>query len=135
MIEKKGAKSVPVNTSTNDTKKATFALTICVDGSQLCPSVLIFKGVPTGRIVTKEFPTYPPICVYVCQNNTWMKEQCCSSGQNKSWGRTSRLHLRELSLFFCPRFVSLSHDGIGGSCHPPRFGCGGGAYHSGRLYW
>ena len=73
-IEKKGAKAVNVLTSTGDTKRATFAPTICGDGSFLLP-MLIFKGERHGRIATKEFPSYPPVCLFACQKNAWMDEE------------------------------------------------------------
>ena len=66
--KKKGAKAVNMLTSTSDTKRATFAPTICGDGSFLLP-MLVFKGGRHGRIATKEFPIYP---LFACQKNVWM---------------------------------------------------------------
>ncbi len=68
-----GAKTVQIRTSTNDTKRATVAVTICADGT-LLPSVVVFKGAPLGRIATKEFLTYPPNQQYHCQAAAWMDE-------------------------------------------------------------
>ena len=34
-----------------------------------------FKGKPNGRIVQREFPTYPQGMIYACQDNAWMDER------------------------------------------------------------
>lgn len=73
-LARKGEKTVNMRTSTSDTKRATVAVTICADGTVL-PSALVFKGQPNGRIVTKEFPTYPPNHQYHCQAAAWMDEK------------------------------------------------------------
>ncbi len=36
--------------------------------------MIIFKGVRDRRIVQREFPNFPPVCVYACQKNAWMDE-------------------------------------------------------------
>ena len=66
-------KTVHVRSSTNDTKRATVAVTIAADGTVL-PAVVIFKGKPGGCIVKKEFPTYPLSNKYACQEAAWMDE-------------------------------------------------------------
>jgi len=58
MLEVIGVKTVHIRTSTNDTKRATVAMTIAVDGTVL-PSIIVFKGKPDGRITRSEFSTYP----------------------------------------------------------------------------
>ena len=68
-----GARTIHIRTSTNDTKRATVAVTICADGTVL-PSVVVFKGQPLGRIAKTEFATYPPNHQYHCQSAAWMDE-------------------------------------------------------------
>ena len=72
-LAKKGSRCVNQRISTSDTKRATFAPTICADGTSLCP-MLIFKGERDGRIVKREFPHFPPVCIYACQIKAWMDE-------------------------------------------------------------
>ena len=35
----------------------------------------LFLGRPNGRIVQREFPTYPQGIIYACQDNAWMDER------------------------------------------------------------
>ena len=56
-LEVIGVKTVHIRTSTNDTKRATVAVTIAADGTVL-PSTIVFKGKPDGRIARSEFATY-----------------------------------------------------------------------------
>jgi hypothetical protein len=72
-LEVMGRKTIHVRTSTNDTKRATVAVTITADGIVL-PSMVIFKGKPLGRIAKKEFATYPAPHSDCCQENAWMDE-------------------------------------------------------------
>ena len=72
-LEMVGARTIHVRKSTNDTKRATCALTVTASGKLLTP-FLIFKGKPNGRIVQKEFPSYPKENLYACQENAWMDE-------------------------------------------------------------
>jgi hypothetical protein len=60
--------------STNNTKHATVAVTIAIDGTVL-PSMIVFKGETDGRIARTEFGTYPPTHHYRCQDNSWMDER------------------------------------------------------------
>ncbi len=69
-----GARTVHVRTSTNDTKRATVAVTITASG-HLLPALTVFKGKPGGRIAKTEFATYPAGHFYACQKNAWMDEQ------------------------------------------------------------
>ena len=46
---------------TQDTRWATLVMTVCIDGTNL-PPMLIFKEKQDGRIVAKEFPTFPTGC-------------------------------------------------------------------------
>jgi hypothetical protein len=73
MLELIGKKTIHIRTSTNDTKRATVAVTIVWDGTVL-PSVVVFKGKANGRIAKKEFATYPPSHHYHCQDAAWMDE-------------------------------------------------------------
>ena len=73
-LEVVGARTVHVHTSTNDTKRATAAITITASGKML-PPILIYKGAKNGRIVKKEFPTFDKSKYYACQENAWMDER------------------------------------------------------------
>ena len=73
-LETIGVKTVHIRTSTNDTKRATVAVTIAGDGTVL-PSTVIFKGKAEGRIARSEFSTYPTTHHYQCQDNAWMDER------------------------------------------------------------
>ena len=72
-LELVGKKTVHIRKSTNDTKRATFAMTVTASGKSLQP-VVVFKGKPGGRIDKREFPTYPRSMIYACQENAWMDE-------------------------------------------------------------
>jgi hypothetical protein len=66
-------KTVSIRTTPEDNKHATVAVTIAADG-MLLPSMVVFKGSPTGRIATREFSSYPTTSRYRCQANAWMDE-------------------------------------------------------------
>jgi hypothetical protein len=72
-LELIGKKTIHIRTSTNDTKRATVAVTIAGDGTVL-PSVVVFKGKANGRIAKKEFATFPTSHHYHCQDAAWMDE-------------------------------------------------------------
>ena len=57
-LELVGRRTVHVWKSTSDTKRTTLALTVTTSGKALLP-LIVFKGKPNGRIVTREFPSYP----------------------------------------------------------------------------
>ena len=59
--------------STNDTKRATLAMTVTASGKILKP-LIIFKGARNGRIVQREFPNCDNDMIYLCQANAWMDE-------------------------------------------------------------
>ena len=73
-LELIGRRTVHVRKSTSDTKHTTLALTVTTPGKALIP-LIVFKGKPNGRIVTREFPTYPEGLEYACQDNAWMDEK------------------------------------------------------------
>ena len=73
-LEVVGRRTVHVRKSTNDTKRATFAMTVTASGKVLKP-LLVFKGAPNGRIVKNEFPGYTRDVIYACQDNAWMDER------------------------------------------------------------
>jgi hypothetical protein len=73
-LELAGRSTINIRKSTNDTKRATFALTVTASGKQLTP-LLVFKGARNGRIVQREFQTYPQGVVYACQESAWMDEK------------------------------------------------------------
>jgi DDE superfamily endonuclease len=65
-----GAKTVNVRSSTSSTMRATAAVTITAAGGYL-PTMMIFKGVPGGRI-EREFAKYNPGGKYAVQQKAWM---------------------------------------------------------------
>jgi hypothetical protein len=72
-LEVVGVKTVHICTSTNDTRRATVAVTITALGLVL-PSMVVFKGKPNGRIAKREFGDYLATHPYRCQENAWMDE-------------------------------------------------------------
>jgi DDE superfamily endonuclease len=72
-LELIGRRTVHVRKSTNDTKRATFAMTVTASGKVLKP-LLIFKGKRGGRIEKRELTTFPKEILYACQDNAWMDE-------------------------------------------------------------
>jgi hypothetical protein len=68
-------KTVPIHTSSDDTKRVTVVVTIGVDGTVL-PLMLIFKSQPNERIARTKFATYLATHPYRCQANAWMGEVC-----------------------------------------------------------
>ena len=71
----RGTKTIHVRKTTDDTRRATAALTITASGESL-PPMIIFKGSPKGRIVKTELATLDPTCFYRCQRAAWMDEDC-----------------------------------------------------------
>lgn len=69
-----GKKTIHVRKSTNDTKRATFAMTITASGKILTP-YMVFKGKAGARIETREAMTFPRDMYYACQENAWMDER------------------------------------------------------------
>jgi hypothetical protein len=55
-LEVLGRRTVHVRKSTNDTKRATYAMTVTASGKALVTPLLVFKGKPGGRIEMREFP-------------------------------------------------------------------------------
>ena len=70
-LKMRGVTTVTICSSTQDTRQATLAVTVCADETKL-PPMFIFKGKQNGRIAEKEFPTFPICCEYFCQENAWM---------------------------------------------------------------
>ena len=73
-LEILGKKSIVIRTSTNDTRRATIALTIMAAGDQLVPMV-VYKGTENGTIKKRELPNHHPTCIYETQENAWMDER------------------------------------------------------------
>ncbi len=73
MLELIGKKTLHIRTPTNNTKRVTAAVTKAGDGMVL-PSVVVFEGKANGRIVKKEFETFPTSHHYHCQDAAWMDE-------------------------------------------------------------
>ena len=97
-LEMRGLKTVTIHTSKQDTRWATLAVKVCVDGTKL-PPMLIFKGKQYGRIAAKEFPTFPTSCEYFCQQNAGMDK-----GEMFEWVEKFSNHLLQLHqkiLFHC----------------------------------
>ena len=74
MLELIGCQTVHVQKSINDTKRATFAMTVTASGKVLTP-LIVFKGKPGGHIAQLEFSTYPNEMIKACQENAWMDEK------------------------------------------------------------
>ncbi len=72
-LELAGVKTVHMQSSTSDTKRATVAVTVTASGHQL-PLTVIFKGEPGGRIEREEIPRYPSGPLYAMQKKAWMDE-------------------------------------------------------------
>ena len=73
-LELVGRRTVHVRKSTSDTKHTTLPLTVTASGKALLP-LIVLKGKPNGRIVMREFPSYPEGLEYAWQDNAWMDER------------------------------------------------------------
>ena len=73
-LEMVGKKTVHIRKSTNDTKRATLALTVTASGKMIQP-MLIFKGTANGQIVKQDMPGWDNTFLYACQPNAWMDER------------------------------------------------------------
>ncbi len=69
-----GTKTVVIRTTTNDTKRATVALSITAAGDQLVPMVM-YKGTENGHIKQCKLVLHDPTCIYKTQANAWMDER------------------------------------------------------------
>jgi hypothetical protein len=58
-----GKKAVAIQTTMNDTKRATTALTITEAGDQLVPMV-VYKRTENGRIKQRELALHDHMCIY-----------------------------------------------------------------------
>ena len=69
------SRTVTIRRSGNSTVRASAVLTVASDGSKLKP-MLVFKGVPDGRIATRELPHYPSSAnvELFCQRQAWMDD-------------------------------------------------------------
>jgi len=94
-LEILGQKTVVIRTSTNDTRRATVALTITAAGDQLVPMV-VYEGTKNGMIKKRELQHHHPTCIYETQENAWMDE---------------RLMLRWVEDVLAP-YVALAPPGI-----------------------
>jgi hypothetical protein len=73
-IEPRGSRTVNVRTATGDSKGVTVAVTITASG-HLLPSMVVFKGSPTGLIARREIPTLPGGLLYRVNAKAWFNEQ------------------------------------------------------------
>ena len=73
-LEILGKKTIVIRTSTNDTRRATVALTITAACNQLVPMV-VYKGTENGTIKKQELQHHHPTCIYETQDNAWMDER------------------------------------------------------------
>ena len=64
MLEKKGSKTINVQSLITDTKQVTTL-----------PPMLIFKGAPNGSIVNPEFVMFPEGGHDACKKKVWMDEE------------------------------------------------------------
>ncbi len=71
MLELVEKKTIHICMLTNDTRRATVAVTIMGDDTVL-PLTIIFKGNHDRRIAQLEFVTYPARHHYCCQDTVWM---------------------------------------------------------------
>ena len=101
-LEMRGIKTVTIPTSTQDTRCATFAVTVCADGTKL-PPVLIIKGEPNNRITAKEFPMFPTGWEYFYQENTWMDEGAMLEKVEKFSSHSLQQHQK--ILFHCSCWI------------------------------
>jgi hypothetical protein len=74
-LEKRGAKTIHIHKTGNRTKRAMREFTIMAAGNFLTP-MIIFKGMPRGRITQNELPKLDPTSIYACQEAAWMDERC-----------------------------------------------------------
>jgi hypothetical protein len=82
-LELIGKKTIHIRTTTDDMKRATVAVAIAADGT-LLPSMIMFKGLPKGRIARTEFASYPSSNIYRCQENAWMMRGSWLRGSMRS---------------------------------------------------
>jgi hypothetical protein len=96
-LEILGKKTVIIRTSTNNTRRATVALTITATaaGDQLVPMV-VYKETENGTIKKRELPNHEHMCIYQTQDNVWMDK---------------RVMLRWVEDVLAP-FISLAPPGI-----------------------
>ena len=73
-LEILGKKTIVISTLTNDTRRATVALTITAAGDQLVPMV-VYKGTENGTIKKRELQHHHPTCIYKTQENEWMDKR------------------------------------------------------------
>jgi hypothetical protein len=74
MLEILGKKTIVIRTSTNDTRRATVALTITAAGDQLVP-MIVYKGTENSTIKKQELPNHEHTCIYETQENAWMDKR------------------------------------------------------------
>ncbi len=67
-------KTIAIQTTTNNTKCATVALTITAAGDQLVP-MIVYKGMENGCIKKHKLALHDPTCIYKTQANARMDER------------------------------------------------------------
>jgi hypothetical protein len=75
-LETRGVRTVNVRSSSGSTMRVTVAVTVTAGGDLLTP-LLVFKGVPGGRIEKNEFPKIGAAvgnCILTVQERAWMSE-------------------------------------------------------------
>jgi hypothetical protein len=73
-IKRRGSHMVNIGTALGDSKRLTVAVTITASGHQL-PSMVVFKGLPTGTIARREIPTLPTGLFYQVNAKAWFNKQ------------------------------------------------------------
>ena len=76
-----------------------------------------FLGKPNGRIVKREFPTYPQGIIYACQDNAWMDERVMLMFCRHGFETICRHSTRRCGSYIIFGFLSLSHDEFGCECN------------------
>ena len=72
-LEVKGTRSVNVLSSMTSTQRATLNAAVTMSGDKLMPFT-IFKGSRSGKIATKELPTFSSRGLWACQKKAWCDE-------------------------------------------------------------
>ena len=76
-LEMVGKKTVHIQKSINDMKRATLALTVTASGKMIRP-MLIFKGTANGRIVKRDMPGGITLfSMFVSRMLGWTRGACC----------------------------------------------------------
>ena len=114
-LQLRGAKTIHMRKSTNDTPHTTAVALTCTAASKFLRPMIIFKEKPKGFIMKKELPTFDPTSDYTCQINSWMDKRCmlmwveeCLNSYLESLSSSGRHRAGNPS-----RFIPLSPNALG----------------------